>query len=123
MRESTSLGTEINWSGFFDAPTEYCRNGGMAFADVISSATCEEVRAGGQITSLLTPMLTPSEVAHLQGKDLGDNDSRLFGVSNGLICLRVLDERRCDVECGEECDASIDPRGERAVAAVERRLS
>jgi hypothetical protein len=34
------------------APAKYCRNGGIAFADVISSTTADEVRTG-QITSSL----------------------------------------------------------------------
>jgi hypothetical protein len=33
------------------------------------------------------PLSVPSEDVDLQGKDLGDSDSRLFGVSNELICL------------------------------------
>jgi hypothetical protein len=44
---------------------------------------------------LSDPLSVPSEVAHLQGKDLGDSDSRLFGVRNGLTCLARTREKYC----------------------------
>jgi hypothetical protein len=58
---------------------KYCPNGGMAFADVISAANREELRAGEQKSHLLTPCLSPRSPSFAGERSWGQRFASLWG--------------------------------------------